>query len=176
MNYLYHLVPEGMRGAVLYPLNQLKEVYPEAYEAQAKKYHGRESTMLQKIPRLDCLWNDALHLTAVHPQEVKDAMLAAGKESSWMKSYYQIDAASLVSENASVYLYVSAKTREGASESEFIAYAPEDVSTYARLPQGTKDYYKEVIVKGGKPLLFHLVPHILYKGEIDVKDAPIITV
>ena len=67
MTFLYHRVPANMQGDFLSPLNQLKDIYPEAYAEAVKKYEGREFLMNVGIPTLDCLWNDFLFLTAVHP-------------------------------------------------------------------------------------------------------------
>lgn len=175
MAYLYHMVPEGMRGNVLYPLNRLKEIYPETYEKQAVKYAGRDHVMRQSIPRLDCLWNDALHLTAVHPQDVKNALLAAGKD-SWSKSFYAIEASRLDPKDVVVYLFKTGGRNATVPKDEFVPYAVDDVQKYAVIPQATKDYYKTALANDGRVLLFNLIPHVLYKGTIDVSDAKILTV
>ncbi len=51
--FLYHRVPEGMRGNVLYPLNALKGVHTDLYVHEAKKYEGREHIMEQFLPTLE---------------------------------------------------------------------------------------------------------------------------
>ncbi len=68
MIYLYHSVPKNLQGNILYPLNTLKEKHPEIYEQQVSKYVGREHMTQQRIPILDCLWNDVLHFSAVNPK------------------------------------------------------------------------------------------------------------
>ena len=77
MNYVYHMIPPLMRGNVLYPLNQLKEVYPELYKEQVEKYNGREWVRKGQILPLNCMWGDVLHLSAVHPAEIQKALLEA---------------------------------------------------------------------------------------------------
>ena len=37
-------------------------------------------------------------------------------------------------------------------------------------------HYKKEIKERRKPLIFHLVPHILYKGTIDIENAEVIRV
>jgi hypothetical protein len=83
--YLYHFLPKGgMKGEVLYPLNALKDIMPEVYVRQVKKYEGREKTLKKTIPFLNCLWNDVLHLSPIHPQIVVDTMKAYGLYSQKM--------------------------------------------------------------------------------------------
>lgn len=176
MNYLYHLVPKNIRGNVLYPLNTLKEIYPDVYEQRLKNYAGRESIMLHRIPVLDCLWNDVLHFSAVDPKEVKQARIEAGGDPDFSMTCYQVDPELLGSENTIVYLYAHAKVTDKLSHENFIAYNSAEVSKYSSMPQATKDYYKEIIGDGGRPLLFHRVPHILYKGVLDTTNLPIVSV
>jgi len=50
------------------------------------------------------------------------------------------------------------------------------MAKFSSIPQATKDYYKEMIGRGKRPLLYHKIPHILYKGTLDITDLPIISV
>lgn len=59
---------------------------------------------------------------------------------------------------------------------DFAAFDPDALEEYAVLPQATKEYYAATHAAGKKPLLYLRVPHILYKGEIDIGGLPIITV
>jgi hypothetical protein len=52
-------------------------------------------------------------------------------------------------------------------ENNFVKYNPEDIAQYSVLPKETKDYYKEMLSQGKNPLLFHRVPHILFKGSLN---------
>ena len=51
-----------MRGDVLYPLNTLRGLYPDVFERERGKYAGREALLELRIPILDVLCNNALHL------------------------------------------------------------------------------------------------------------------
>lgn len=67
---LYHMKPFDMRGDVLYPLNAMKDIYPDIYEKQIAKYDdhpSRKKLPLRRIPKLDCLWNDVIQCAPVHP-------------------------------------------------------------------------------------------------------------
>lgn len=178
MNYLYHRVPQDLEGTILYPLNTLKEKYPKLYEKKTEKYVGREFIMQKRIPLLNCLWNDVLHLTAVHPQEIRQALIEAGKKDILPMSFFQINPHSLKKEKTIIYLYLhDYVSKKGEIQAEnFTSYDPENIAQYTLLPQETKDYYKEAVSKGDKVFLFHKVPHIFYKGTLDIAKMPIITV
>lgn len=173
MNYLYHWVPKDMKGEILYPLNVLKEKYPELYVLKSAKYTGRGELLEQVVPVLDCLWNDVIHLSAVHPKIVREALVEAGSKKDFKMTCYQIDPHLLDSEKTIVYLYSHSDDFEIKNE-DFVKFDPNKIGEYSSLPQDTKDYYKEMFDKNIKPLVFHRVVHILYKGELNVKDFPVV--
>ncbi|MEZ4114190.1 MAG: hypothetical protein R3B65_01945 [Candidatus Paceibacterota bacterium] len=51
----------------------------------------------KKIPKLNCLWNDVIHMTAVHPSDLKNSLLEAGHELKNFK-WFKIPIKSLDSE------------------------------------------------------------------------------
>lgn len=172
MLYLYHAVPRFLTGTALYPLNELKNIYPEVYAKEFSKYTGREEVTQQKIPGLDCLWNDVLHFTVVHPSAIKSALLEAGDPAPFNRAYYEIDPAALDPKNAIVFLY---RYRDWDREDNWAAYDPNDLETYSTIPHATKEYYKAKFQKNERPLLFHGVTHILYKGSLDVSSTRILS-
>jgi hypothetical protein len=168
MANLYHRVPDNMVGDTLYPLNELKDIHPDVYERERTKREGRERVMEQIIPYLDCWWNEVIHLTAVHPKKIKDAL-----NTNKTFQYYQIDPGRLEPDNTIVYLYneLGPLTKES-----FTTYDPNKISEYTELPEETKEYYQERQEQGKRQLLFVYIPHILYKGRIDTSDVEVITV
>ncbi len=174
--YLYHSVPENLHGNILYPLNTLKEKFPKIYEQEVSKYVGREDTTQLQIPTLNCLWNDVLHFLAVNPKEVKKALIDAGRDSDFTMNYYQVDSKLIEPKNATVYLYAHTDDENDMNEENFVPYNPDEVQKFSSMPQETKGYYKEIISKGDMPLLYHRIPHILYKGTLDINDLSIISV
>lgn len=176
MNYLYHRVPDDLEGDTLHPLNQLRVALPHIFEKEMRKYEGREALTRVKIPFLNCLWNDVLHLTAVPPYEIKQALIEAGRRPDFEMKYFQIDSDMLEVENTVIYLYTQSSFQDISEKKNFRLYDPTKVSEYSEVPQKTKDYYKELIDEGKKPLLYYLIPHILYKGSIDTKNLKIVTV
>lgn len=176
-NFVYHRVVENMQGKILYPLNQLKEIHPEIYTEHVKKYAGREQVLEAKIPTLDCLWNDVIHFTAVSPQDLYENLKKGGmKDSSivWSK-WYKVPVSLLDPQKTTICLY-----RRDISlipfTKDFSNFDPEKMETYRRVPNETIEYYKEQFSVGKRPLMFHLVPHILYKGTIDTEGLEIIEV
>lgn len=175
MDYLYHKVPKEMKGDLLYPLNELKDVYPEVYTNEVKKYEGRENLLKVRIPFLDCPWNDVVHLTAVDPAEIKKALIESGRKDAFQISYFRIDPKKLDPQNTIVYLYKQKDLGGISREDNFEEYEAGKVGKYSNIPEETREYYRETISKGEKPLLYHKIPHILYKGKIDISDLEIFT-
>ncbi len=175
--YLYHRVPANMKGDILYPLNALKDMNSDVYLSTVKKYYGRKHIMEQLIPVLECKWNDVLFFSAVKPVDLKQTLAEAGGEPKEMK-FYQIDPLLLDPKQTIIYLFKHTSRRIDAKMKieNFAEYDPHDLEKYSALSQFTKDYFKKEFSDGRRPLLFLGVPHILYKGSIDISGLPIIVV
>lgn len=176
MTYLYHRASKNLKGNTLYPLNNLKEIYPEIYEQEIKKYTGREFVTQYRIPILNCLWNDVLHFSAVHPEEIKQAIIDAGGDKNVTINSFEVDPDLITPGNAIVYLYTQTKVNFNPDENSFVKFLPEETKKYSIMPEATKNYYKEMISEGKRPLLYHRIPHILYKGTLNVNDLNHISV
>lgn len=174
--HLYHILPQNMQGTTLYPLNRLKEVDRSLYEQERSKYQGREEIMEHRIPILDCLWNDVLHLSAVHPSDIKQAMIEAGREGAFSLKCVEIETQKLEYEKLVVYLYQQSTPEEKLQKENFVAFSQELVEVYKKVPEETKSYYRQCYNAGKRPLVFYKIPHFLYQGTIDIKDCNIIEV
>lgn len=171
MQYLYHRVSKNMIGTVLYPLNKLKYIYPEIYDQEIKKYEGREKLLVAKVPPLDCFWNDVLHLTAVTPEQLRFNLAKAGIDNTPTK-FFKIPVSMIEGQNSIAFIY----RRDIGLIPDFKQYEvfnPDRMDVYREVPNETIEYYKQKKSEGVKPLLYHLVPHILYKGDIDIKNLEI---
>lgn len=177
MNYLYHMVPRTkIEGDTLYPLNVLREKYPEVYEREVGKYVGREHVTKIHIPYFDCEWSDVLHMGAIKPHDLKGALVEAGMDESTPMSFYQIDPSILNPDLVVVYLNKKREKGTPPTEIDFVPFRIKDIERYSHINQETRDIYKTAFDAGKKPLIFALIPHILYKGSIEVGEIPIITV
>lgn len=161
-----------MQGTILYPLNQVKDVYPMVYKDEIQKYAGREQVMKITIPALDCVWNDVLHLSAVDPNDIKAVFAKHGQ--GFQMTVYAIDPAQLDPSKTIVFLYTVAD--QEARQQDFVPFRVEDLSKYSQVSEQTVAYYQECFKKGVQPLLYHGVAHILYKGTIDTKGLPMLYV
>jgi hypothetical protein len=181
MQYLYHHLPSDLKGTTLYPLNELKSKFPDIYENELSKYAGRENITQQHIPLFDnCLWNDVIFMTALNPQELFNERRRAGWGSTAPQLYLKIDPRTLDPTKLGVFLF---KLKEGSVNSpletnDFTAYNYDELKTHAIIPQATKDYFKYEFDKGERriKLFYRYIPHILYKGTIDISNSEIITV
>jgi hypothetical protein len=167
--FAYHLVPPNLRGAVLYPLNQLKLIYPDIAAAHMTKYQGRLYLLEKPIPPLDCLWNDVLMLSPVHPTAIKAAMEEVG-HFRLARKWFEIDAARFRRDNTAIFLPGTHPLEE-----RILPFEPHCLAQYTQVPEAQKQFYRQV--EPGKPvLLFGGIPHILYKGSIDVTDVHVIEI
>ena len=171
MKYVYHKVPIGMQGNIIYPLNTLKKAYPKLYQQQLRKYEGRGKVMKQLIPGLNCLWNDVVHLTAVSPNKIKKIFNNYGEAFEWR--FYKIPLKDLELNKTIVYLY-NDKPRETLSSGNFKKLIESDFQKYSEIPIETVRYYKDMFDQRKKPLVFHRIPHIFYRGVLDISKYKIV--
>jgi len=176
MNYLYHIVPKNMKGSTLYPLNQLKKKYPKIYNSEIKKYIRRKNILKKKLHYLNCYWTDVLFFTAVHPLKIKKALKKAGIIRKEKRKYLKIDPRSLNKKDAVIYLYKYDTMKKEGTIDNFIKFDPKKLSKYNKVPNKTIKYYKEKNKIGQRPLLFHFIPHIIYKSSLPIRKAKIIEI
>ena len=117
-----------------------------------------------------------LRFSAVDPKEIKQALIEAGRDPDFSLHCYRIDPASIDPKNAIVYLFAHADGKDEMGAENFVPYDPNEMAGFSVMPQATKDYYKEAIAKGERPLRYYRIPHILYKGILDITGLSIVTV
>ena len=189
--YLYHKVPADMKPneegkKILYPLNELKERFPEVYAEKMKKYYsedGREEIPGWSIPTLEnTKWGDVLQMSAVHPQDLMDSLNDHDFYYKPMK-FYQIDPEKLDPTNTTIFLDKDEVHQEGMDN--FTEFNHDNLGDHSTVPQNTKEYYQEISDKNKElkleykdkeyPFLFKGVPHIFHRGPIDVSGFEEIT-
>lgn len=177
MQYIYHLKPGDMRGDTLYPLNQLKEHYPDVYERQIAKYNdheGRKKLPLRTIPKLNCLWNDVVQCAPLHPRLIYQALQERDFQVKPSVQCFQISLDKIKHLPVVVY-HSSGKT--GVLETipdELISWFDfDDYQELTVLPDDTLAWYDRI--KGDRAFgHFVGVPHILIHGVIDISDVEVI--
>lgn len=176
MSFIYHIVPSNFTGNTLYPLNQLKIHLPEIYAEQVKKYTGREILTQYKIPLLNCLWNDVLHFSPVHPKQIRNAFVNVGF--TWNpRSWFSLNPihSGFNSENAVIFLSTPRPFGNfNIPETDFIPFSQEQLKKVMELPDTTLEYLKFAKNNRQRPFMFNHIPHILYLGIIDISYMEII--
>lgn len=175
MEYLYHMMPDNMKGNFLMPLNTLKKEHPSLYKEEVKKYEGRKFLLKVKIPYLNCLWNDVIHMTSINPKDHKKALVEAGMRKNIKTKWFRINPKDLDKDSTIVWLYPEKKGRK-LDKKEYVKFNHSRLKKYSKVPVKTKKYFKETLDKWQRPFWFHLIPHILYKGKINIKNCKIIEV
>lgn len=175
MTFLYHRAPPKMKGDILYPLNQLKNIDLDLYEQAFSKYKGREHIPQQHIPQLNCLWDDVIHLSAVHPQKIEDALHEVN-DTLTLREFFEIDPHLLEPQNTVIYLFKHSSQEDKFLPENWTSYDPDKLKQYSELPEKTLRYYKAGKNRGEQLLKWAYIPHILYKGTINTQKAKRISI
>jgi hypothetical protein len=110
----------------------------------------------------------------VHPSVVAEKIVEAGGEHR-VFSFYELDATMLDPQKTIVYPNTPRENKRATTEKDFTPFVPSDLEKWAVFPKETSEYYQKQIADGKKPLLFLFVPHILYRGTIDVSSLKLQT-
>lgn len=176
-NWLYHRVPDRMIGEVLYPLNQLASVDAAVAYAESRKYETRERLMAVRLPILNCLWNDVLHLSPIHPAKIKHALIESGYQQDLpsVRNFFVIDPSMLIPGKA-VQFRNSTDTagKYDFRASEFSVFDHTHYQELEDVPEQQRSYFIRIKEEGGRPLLWARTPHVFYRGEINIKRAEVI--
>lgn len=165
-----------MIGDTLYPLNRLALVNSSAAAEEGKKYEGREHLMAVRLPILNCLWNDALHLSPVHPAKIRQALLETGfLDAPLVRHYFMIDPEALAPGKAIHFKNsTEAAPKYDFPESDFAPFEPIQYQELTDVPIEQCSYFRRIKAEGGRPLLWARTPHVFYQGDINIKSAKVI--
>lgn len=185
MAFLYHRVPDDMRGDALYPLHELRGSHPELHERYLGKYQdmkgrpgGQERAELpwSRVPGLDCLWGDTVFLLPHHPREIKDAYekILEREFPKQYRRYYAIDTRQLDSERCVLFLH-----RRGVPHDDpanWLPFDPETIARFAPLPEDTMEEYRRAAAGKPKFRVFTFTHHVLHRGSIGIRDSEIVEI
>ena len=171
MQYIYHGVPEQMVGYELVPLNHMRDALSTVRDTALEKYKGRAGILERKIPLLDCLWNDVLQFTPVHPRKAFELQVQLGLIPKMPHyEFYEIDLATLDPKKTVVYF----KTAAGEENVRVQWLRDVDFDALQQIPPATIKYYKTLVGTGELPFNYQFIPHILYQGTVDISKSPVI--
>ncbi|RZL66848.1 MAG: hypothetical protein EOP77_06390 [Variovorax sp.] len=168
--------PLGQQGDTIYPLTDLESIHPDVYQRQKAKYDERQHVMDRHIPTLgNCAWNAVIFMSAVSPDALNVTRVEAGFPPITQRSYYQIDPTTLDQDQLTVYTFPDGRPFDETTD--FKEYRYEDLEEYSHVPEATKRYYQQEFDSGQNHirLAWRFIPHILYKGQIDVSACPVVT-
>lgn len=176
MSFIYHLKPEPFLGTQLIPLNRMDK-QSDLYKHHAAKYIGREDLMLEKIPKLDCLWNDVVQFSALDPQIILSKLQEIHPNIPLSDmSYFKIPIKDILSHHqTALFQRKSVKPRGDFSindeDIELLTWESYQEST--EVPQATIEYWENAKKNGGRVLLFPYIPHVFVNGIVETKQFEI---
>lgn len=190
MAFVYHGVPRGMAGDVLYPLEQLERVHPDLYELQRAKYAGREVALEFRVPGIGRRLNDTVHCASIHPHRLFAARRELGlpaparpqPPAQMTGLFYEIPLERIT---VNPVVWYSARTLwiNGAPDEdvpleppadEFEPFDAEGYRPLAVPPPAHLDYLRRMKERGGPTLMFVHIPHVLVAGPIDVSGLRVV--
>lgn len=173
MTYIYHGVPEEMKGNELIPLSRMQSTYLALSDKYLEKYKGREEIIERTIPLLDCLWNDVVQLLPLHPRKVFECQKELGLiDTTPSYKYFEIDLDLLNPDKTVVYF----KTAPGEENVTVKWLRDVDLSELQEVPEATINYYQSLIGTGEPVFNYQFIPHIIYKGSVDIRHAGVVRV
>lgn len=172
MTYLYHGIPEDMRGDSLLPLSKMLSIDPELSIKYLKKYDGREELLERTIPLLDRLWNDVVQLLPLHPKKLFELQRDLGLvEQLPDYRYFQIET-TLLDPSKTVVFFKTAPGNENVTVKWLTDVNLDDLQD---IPPATAEYYRSMVGTDEPVFNYQFVPHIVYRGTVDVSDAKVIS-
>ncbi len=181
--YVYHLRRANFQGNLILPLNRMREMegFETVYQVAVSKYEGREWLLERMIPSLNCLWNDVIFLSPVHPNKHYKEYQKLGYIHV-NPQFFKIPVEVLEEKRVSIWKWLSHKkyswtdpihdTLESYCEFDFGRYQEMD-----DLPDTTKKFYAEAYDPDHPDRYpkfgWFEVPHILCQDPIDITDPRI---
>ncbi|MBC8234786.1 hypothetical protein H8E77_35015 [bacterium] len=171
---LYHFYrpPEKIVGTKLVPLSTLQQFASELAEQHASKYRNRDwfrergGVAKIRIPYLSCTLADVVQLLAVPPALIQERQKLLGGPPL---RFFEIESDSLDTNCLCVYYRNDEKTGEPIYE-PFDSSLPLD-----KVEEDFEKWFREEIARGNPRRILVGVPHIYYKGEIDISGCPVVS-
>lgn len=180
VQYVYHRQLKGFIGNYIVPLNLMPQLdgFSELHKLAISKYEGREKLLSRVIPTLNCLWNDVIFLSPVHPHKHYEEYIKDGFTPKQV-FFYKIPIEVLEEKRVTVWKWLSNKKYpEGDPiHNSLESYCDLDFDKYQEmddLPNDTKEFYS-LSFDSADPSKYprfnwYRIPHILCQDPIDVSD------
>ena len=160
------------------PLNDMKESLPEVYEKAAAKYKGREVLLERRIPKLDCLWNDVLHLAPINPQIIVDYWEEIGIEKiNHTIEVFKVPVDRIDEDQSICFLPQNVEYGKLENDNNHVSkFISSDYEEQTEVTQIQKDIWKQDRKNGRQTFWYSHTTHILFKGRIDTEGLETIEV
>ena len=179
-----------MVGDVIYPLNELARVAPDAYELQRQKYVGREAVFDARICD-DWLFTDTVHCAPLHPYRLYSARRKLGFNPPPARKarkhvgglfFYEIPVEQIVTHPTFWYRWETPWINGYPGEDVAAAppldeFEPFDIENYRELPDvpdAHRAYLRRMKDQGKRPLMFVHIPHVLIARPINVSGFQVV--
>jgi hypothetical protein len=174
MQAMYHMHPPQMVGEVLYPLNTLRQLHPGIYTREIAKYQDHPSRFnlpRLHIPKLNCLWNDVVQCSPIHPHLLYLALRERGLlPAQHSRTFFQIPVSSLGDTPLAIVSSSGDPTIPLREEEVQLI----DHTTYRELdivPAQALEWYDHLARQKKLFGLFMGVPHVMVQGPIVIHQA-----
>lgn len=180
MNFVYHMVPKNMMGNYLIPLNRMKNIDENMYARYNSKYDDhpeRAFLMEREVPMLDCLWNDVVHFSTLHPHHIYKELKKLNLNLKENLNFYKIPVEHLKGNENVLYHYKKKyySGPEAPIAPENLDYLNiENYKELEELPIDTLKYFVDESEKNERVGMFHYVPHVLSKGKVKIDNVEIV--
>ena len=166
--FVYHACPAEMLGVTLYPLADLKILYPKLYARERSKYDdhpARKRIPWARVAKLECSRQETLNFAPIHPHLIYRAWADLGvtlPSALWFRIPVERFA-----ELPAVVFVPSGAVGDDIPDADVRWFDPR---TYYELtlPPATLEWYRELHTKGKRGAWFARVPHVLVNGPVSV--------
>lgn len=175
--FVYHFAENVVDGKI-YPLAQLQKKQKLLYDIRKQKSDHKGSCNNYLEP-LQCNWQDAVHCMQINPKLIQEYLWNIGYSLSQEKlCYYQIPLERVRTKEAVLYvptqqlLNRSFLTRKYSDEI-FKKFDPQSYKELKIMTLEKSDQFDKKREKGESSLAELLLPTLIVKGKISVKDLPL---
>ncbi len=180
MEFIYHGVPQEMRGNILYPLFDLKKLFPAIYEGEIKKYDDhpkRKELPFKKIGKLNCARGEVLHCSSIHPALVFQALKTIFPDGNRSVRFYKIPLEKIRNLQSVLFDMNRSEYEFGKDDPDevFDLIDPQNYLEIRTVPAAAYTFFQEWKDRGerGAPA-WGRIPHVFVKGQINVEGLEII--
>lgn len=178
MPFIYHLVPEDMRGEELVPLAELRSLWPDLHQREIKKYddHPQRKMLPQRIlKKLNCPQAEVLHFSPIHPRLMFEGLKSVFPDWDHPSKFFEIPIERLRG-LPSVMFDMNCTGRyifgEDEPEEMFDWVTPESYQILTEIPREALEFYRSWREQGrrGAPAMAR-IPHVMVRGRVNVQDC-----